>query len=139
MVRSLKFIVFLNLLFAFANVYGQKTQVYIDPHEVYENGVDLFNKKQYGASNETFERFLDMPSNEPLLIEKAKLYMLLNDVKLDRRNSHSELAKYLRSEQESNMTNLATFTLACYYFDHEKYRQEKQHKLIAAFSCLEQF
>ena len=123
MVRSLKFFVFLHLLFAFANVYGQKTQVYIDPHEVYENGVDLFNKKQYGASNETFERFLDMSSNEPLLIEKAKLYMLLNDVKLERRNSHSELAKYLRSEQESNMTNLATFTLACYYFDQEKYRQ----------------
>lgn len=115
-------LVFLLTIAPFSS-FGQQTQVYTDPNEVYESGVDLFLKKQYGASNETFERYLRLSPTEPLLVQKARLYMLMNDVKLERNNAHTELADYLRNEPENNTTNLAAFVLASYYFDQQKYKQ----------------
>lgn len=101
---------------------SQKTQIYTDPHELYEQGVDLFSKHQYGPSIRVFEKYLKVKDAEPLLLQKAELYILMNEVKLERKNAHRDLMEYLREQPQNNTTNLATFTLADYYFKKEKYR-----------------
>ncbi|MCB0733498.1 MAG: tetratricopeptide repeat protein, partial [Bacteroidetes bacterium] len=110
------------MLLAFSS-YAQKTQIYEQAEETFYHGIELYEKKQYGASIQTFERFLKQDKTDHLLDRQAELYILIGHLQLNHYNADKNLDKELKRGPKTALDNLAIFELGNYYYRTKKFRK----------------
>jgi TolA-binding protein len=123
MVLLRNFLVSSVLLFSVTTaVVAQETEVYKHASQYFEEGLELHRKALFGPSSKMFQQYIGMSADQQKS-QKAKMFILINNVKLDHKNAASELDLFVRKQGMNNETNYASFALADYYFQKGKYRR----------------
>jgi len=123
-IRGMRNII-LGLLFVAiaASSSAQKTQVYEQSEEWYYEGVELFEKKLHGSSTEKFNSYLNSDDTDPILLEQANIYILINHMVLGHYRSDTDLEKYIKEHPENSINNLALFHLGSHHFNNRKFKK----------------
>jgi TolA-binding protein len=111
----------LALLLLNFNLFAQKTEINQRLEEHYHRGVELFEKKLYGAAIEEFQYFLNSQKSGQVA-ENAQLYELLCELRLLHQNADEKLREELKENPENSLNNLAYFEMGNFYFEKRKYK-----------------
>ncbi|MFP4469482.1 MAG: tetratricopeptide repeat protein [Bacteroidales bacterium] len=113
-----------NLLLLFSlSARAQQTEIFDDPEASYRLGLDLVEKKQYGAARHTFSRLLeDLPAGESVMRLDAEYYIALADYKLDHPQAKKKFVTFIRHYPDHTKTNEAWLILGLIEYDSRRYR-----------------
>jgi tetratricopeptide (TPR) repeat protein len=92
------------------------------PEEHYRRGVELFDKKLYGAAIEELRFFLKAPSASTTAVS-ARYYLLICELRLLNQNADVRLEEELKTNPQNALNDLAYFELGNYFFEQKKYRR----------------
>ncbi len=115
------FTVCLLLLF-FLNGFTQKTAFYLDPEELYKNGIDLFDKKQFTASQKHFDDYI-LKAKANVLKTDAFYYASACGIELFHKDGEWRMKQFTEKYPESIKLNSAWFYLGKSNFRKKKYKE----------------
>lgn len=119
---NIKKILFLALYFCLVNtVFSQKTQIYLDKDILYKTGLELFDKKQYTASQKSFTDYLQTNSDSRLLKTEAQYYAAACAIELFHKDGEWQMKQFIEQHPESNKLKWAYFYLGKSNFRKKKY------------------
>lgn len=121
MLRKYGVWVVLSLLCTFSR--AQKTTAYIDKDLLYKQGIDLFDKKQYVASQKSFTDYLSLNTSTKLLKTDAEYYAAACAIELFHKDGEWRMREFINSHPESNKLNGAWFYLGKSSFRKKKYEE----------------
>jgi len=121
----------LSILIAFISVYAplhaQKTQVDLDPNQLYYEGLDYVKQKNFSYAKELFSKYIDR--NEVMhekknqsLVSNAKFYRALCALELGQPDAEKLFQDYIKQEDESPTKKVAYYHLGRLLFDNKKYK-----------------
>jgi tetratricopeptide (TPR) repeat protein len=86
-------------------VFAQQTRIYDHPDASYRLGLDLIEKKQYGAALEVFHALLhELPAGESVMRLDAQYYDALCDYKLDHPEAKQKFLQFIRYYPDHSKT-----------------------------------
>jgi TolA-binding protein len=118
---SLGFVFVLFFLPAF--ICAQQTVVYDNPDASFKTGLDLIEKKQFGAASQVFEKMItQLPSGETVMLPEARYYAALCDYKLGHPQAKEKFGTFISDFPNHTKTNRATLNLGMLEYDNRKYK-----------------
>ena len=103
--------------------YAQLTAAYTQPERLYNDGLELYNHKKFGAAQKTFDEFIKLSPTKTLLVADAEFYGALCALELQNSDGEYRLLTYLNNYPGNNRKNQAYFELGRYYFADKKYKK----------------
>ena len=116
----LKSVYFSLIVFCCSSVFAQRTAIYADPDELYKNGVDLFDKKQFVSAQKSFNDFAAR-SQSPVLKSDAVYYAAACGIELFNKDSEWQMREFIKRYPASTRINSAYNYLANSNFRKKKY------------------
>ncbi|MBS1637049.1 MAG: tetratricopeptide repeat protein [Bacteroidetes bacterium] len=116
-----KHILFLICLTAGFLGFAQKTQFYLDKEALYKSGLELFDKKQYTASEKAFIDYMATIQGNTLLKTDAEFYAAACAVELFHKDGEWRMREFIEHHPESNKIKTAYFYLGKSNFRKKKY------------------
>ncbi len=111
------------LLFFSWYLSAQQTRIYDEPGVSYRLGLDLIEKKQYGAAQNVFHALhQSLPAEESVMRLDAQFYDALCDYKLDHPEAKQKFTDFIRFYPDHSKTNLARLYLGFIEYDSRRYR-----------------
>ncbi len=105
------------------SVQAQQTKIYDEPGASYRRGLDLVEKKQFGAAQEVFRQLLkDLPAGESVMRLEAEYYDALADYKLDHPQAREKFEEFILHYPDHTKTNEAWLYLGMIAYDGRHYR-----------------
>ena len=102
---------------------SQQTIIYDEPENAYRKGLDLIEKKQFGAAGQVFESLVSkLPSSETVMLPEAKFYAALCDYKLGHPEAKEKFSAFISDFPNHTKTNMATLNLGLLEYDNRKYK-----------------
>jgi TolA-binding protein len=103
--------------------FAQQTRIYDDPEASYNLGLDLIQKKQFGAAQDVFHELLDdLPTGESVMRLDARYFDALCDYKLDHPEAGRKFKEFIRFYPDHSKTNEAHLYLGFIEYENRKYR-----------------
>lgn len=119
-VHIFSFVAFLWLSFAFA----QKTTIYIEADCEFKTGVELFDKKKFGAAMKSFDNIIASNRNQKDLTRiDAEYYSAASSIELFNKDGEWKMRKFIERNPESNKVKWAYFYLGKSNFRKKKYKE----------------
>jgi tetratricopeptide (TPR) repeat protein len=119
---------FLLLLGFISSAKGQHLPYFYAPLSVYQEGLELYNKKKYGSAIEKFERylressqFLHFPESK-IYIPESHFYIAVGSFQLNRANAQNLLHDFILTFPAHPKAPLAKFFLGKLLFTQRKYK-----------------
>ena len=117
-------ILILILLGIFQGVWGQKTDFYQSPGDIYRKALELYQEGNYGAAGQMFDLYVSrLPGKQNLKSENAAYYAADCAVKLHENDALVRLSRFLSHYPESVWTPAVKFSMGVTYFDNRRYSQ----------------
>lgn len=102
---------------------AQQTRIYDDPEASYYLGLDLIEKKQFGAAQDVFHELLDgLPAGESVMRLDAQYFDALCDYKLDHPEAGQKFKNFIRFYPDHSKTNEAYLYLGFIDYESRRYR-----------------
>lgn len=99
-------------------VFAQKTPVYTYGANVYQEGLDHFEKHRYGAARNSFDVYLaDQSATSSELTSEATFYRAMSAVELRNNDSEHLVFDFIATYPSSPHVDEAAFRLADYFYD----------------------
>jgi tetratricopeptide (TPR) repeat protein len=108
------------LLLICAGASAQKTAYYTDRDQLYKQGLELFDKKQYVAAQENFSEYISI-SKSPVLGSDAAYYSAACAIELFNKDGEWQMHRFIEKHPESLKINSAWFYLGKSSFRRKKY------------------
>ena len=102
--------------------YAQKTEAYTDKDVLYKTGLELFDKKQFGAAQKTFREYIQQ-SSVSLLKSDAYYYQAACGIELFNKDAEWMMKQFVQKNASSTKVNSAYFYLAKSNFRKKKYAE----------------
>ena len=122
-----KIFISLSLLVITSISLAQKTQVYLDKEALYKTGIDLFDKKQYTASQKAFSDYVTSVQGSTLLKTDAEYYVAACAVELFHKDGEWMMKEFIERHPESTKIKWAYFYLGKSNFRKKKYEETIQY------------
>ena len=117
---SILFILFSGWMFS------QKTQLLLDKEALYKTGLELFDKKQYTASQKTFSDYSNSVTGKTILKTDAEYYVAACGIELFHKDGEWLMKEFIEHHPESNKIKWAYFYLGKSNFRKKKYEETIQ-------------
>lgn len=118
-----KYFISLLLLSFTGLVFSQKTQVYLDKDALYKTGMELFDKKQYNASQKAFVDYMVSVKGNTLLKTDAEYYAAACGIELFHKDGEWRMKEFIERHPESNKVKWGFFYLGKSNFRKKKYEE----------------
>lgn len=116
--------ILLSLLLLFSVVtFAQKTQLYLDKEALYKTGIDLFDKKQYTASQKAFIDYMVTVPGNTLLKTDAEYYTAACAIELFHKDGEWRMKEFIERHPESIKVKWAYYYLGKSNFRKKKYEE----------------
>jgi TolA-binding protein len=107
---------------------GQRTAVYSDPHRAYQDGLELFNEKNYTSARERFEEIYRVnhqptDNNDLVLMQNLEFYIAACAAETNDKDAEVLLNNYYKKYHETDKRRLIYFYLGKYYFQNKRYTE----------------
>lgn len=109
------------------SVVAQKTQIYTDKEQLFKTGIDLFDKKQYTASQKAFIDYANTFNEHTLLKSEAEYYAAACAIELFHKDGEWRMKQFIHQYPESNKVKWAYFYLGKSNFRKKKYDETIKH------------
>lgn len=103
-----------------SNIFGQRTAIFTDKEALYKQGLDLFDKKQFGQAQKSFNDYV-LTSNSKILKTDAIYYSAACAIELFNKDGEWQMKQFVQKHPESNKINNANFYLGKSNFRKKKY------------------
>ncbi len=119
---------------------GSSMQAQLSPYysfqDVYKDGLELYEKSQYGAAQKLFDRFVlaeerKRTEEQNDLYVNARFYQAMSAYHLERENTEALMVQFMTAFPTNTKANLLRYYQARYYFDRKKYSQALDPLLIS--------
>jgi tetratricopeptide (TPR) repeat protein len=110
------------LLLLFFTGYSQKTASYLDPEELYKNGIELFDKNQFTAAQKHFDDYQNK-SKGNVIKSDAVYYSAACAIELFHKDGEWRMKQFIEKYPESSKLNNAWFYLGKSNFRKKKYQE----------------
>jgi len=125
--KTVLFYFFLHLVFFF-KVSGQQSHYYDDPKASFRMGLDLIEKKQFGAAQEVFGRLIEaLPAGESVMLLEAEYHDALCDYYLNHPQAGEKFSKFVQHYPDHSKTNLAILHLGLIEYSQRKYKNALEY------------
>ena len=118
-----KYFISLLLLTFSGFLFSQKTQFYLDKDASYKLGLELFDKKQYTASQKTFIDYMISVKGNTLLKTDAEYYAAACGIELFHKDGEWRMKEFIERHPESNKVKWGYFYLGKSNFRKKKYEE----------------
>ena len=118
-----KYFISLLLLTLTGLLFSQKTQFYLDKDAAYKLGLELFDKKQYTASQKTFIDYMSAVKGNTLLKTDAEYYAAACGIELFHKDGEWRMKEFIERHPESNKVRWGYFYLGKSNFRKKKYEE----------------
>lgn len=118
-------IVFFLFLVSFTSLTAQQSAVQNNEISTFQEGLDLFQKKQFASAKILFTRVAESTSQRQLK-SNAKFYEISSGLKLNEANAAIAMEDFIRNHPTSNKRNEAFFQIGNYYFDISNYKSARR-------------
>jgi len=116
-------LIFLFLILSL-QVFAQKTEIYTNPEQSYELGLDLFQKKKYATAQIEFQKIIDSKENVSLEARgNSEFYKAVCAAELFHKDAEFLLIHFMESYPENQNYYNATYHLGLYYYKQKKYKK----------------
>lgn len=105
---------------------AQKTQLFLDKETLYKTGLELFDKKQYTASQKAFSDYCHSVTGRTLLKTDAEYYVAACGIELFHKDGEWLMKEFIEQHPESNKLKWAYFYLGKSNFRKKKYEETIQ-------------
>ncbi|MGB3586782.1 MAG: tetratricopeptide repeat protein, partial [Tunicatimonas sp.] len=116
----MKKVVFFLLLLLSTAGYSQEYLAQAIPERMYQQGVDLLEKKKFSAARETFEQYL-AKSPDGAHATEAQYYAAYSAVRLYNQDGEAQLAEFMREHSSHPKALRANYELGNFYFNEQRY------------------
>lgn len=117
-----KHLIYWMMVLLYLNSKAQKTAFYLDKEELYKNGIELYDKKQFNASQKHFEDYIRNTAPS-LLRTDAIYYAAACGIELFHKDGEWRMKQFLEKYPESTKRNNAWFYLGKSNFRKKKYKE----------------
>lgn len=117
-----RIVVFLYLFTAFYSLSAQHTLSQLDQDHYYRLGLDLIQKKQYGAAREALETYLQLPG-EKLHKTDAQYFRAYSALRLYHSDGEKLLREFVNQNEDHPKALIAYYELGNFYFKEKNYRR----------------
>ncbi len=107
-------------------MFSQKTQLFLDKEALYKTGLELFDKKQYTATQKTFSDYVNSVTGKTLLKTDAEYYVAACGIELFHKDGEWLMKEFIDHHPESNKIKWAYFYLGKSNFRKKKYEETIQ-------------
>ncbi|MFL5754245.1 MAG: tetratricopeptide repeat protein [Bacteroidia bacterium] len=122
--RRISFITFFLLILSLGESIAQKTTIFLDPDMEYKTGLELFDKKKYGAALKSFQNTIDRNKNQKSLVRMdAEYYAAACAIELFHKDGEWRMRNFIEANPESNKVKWAYFYLGKSAFRKKKYEE----------------
>ena len=104
-------------------LFSQKTQVFLDKEALYKTGIDLFDKKQYTASQKAFTDYMNSIPGNTLLKADAEYYAAACGIELFHKDGEWRMKEFIDHYPGNNKIKSAYFYLGKSNFRKKKYEE----------------
>ena len=110
---------------------GQRTFVYSDPQKAYQDGLELFNEKNYLSARQRFEEIYKVTphngrSTDFVLMQNLEFYIAACACEANDKDAEILLTNYYKKYHETDKRRLVYFYLGKYYFQNKKYTESSE-------------
>jgi len=124
---NMRFLLGLGFVFVMfvppAFIFAQQTVIYDNPDASFKTGLDLIEKKQFGAASQIFENLItNLPSGETVMLPEAQYYAAFCDYKLGHPQAKEKFRTFISEFPNHTKTNMATLNLGMLEYDNRKYK-----------------
>ena len=112
--------IFFILVFLSIPGFSQEYLAQAVPERMYQNGVDLLEKKKFSAARETFEQYLAKVPDGAHATE-AQYYAAYSAVRLYNQDGEARLAEFMREHSSHPKALRANYELGNFYFNEQRY------------------
>lgn len=122
---NLKILVFsVFIFFVGFSGYAQKTAIYDQPSEFYQSALALYNKQQYGPSQNLFQKSIDLVSDPYSIMRiNAEYYKALCAVELFNDDAELLLLQFINKHPESMHIKHIYFQLGVFQYRKKGYKR----------------
>lgn len=110
----------------FLQVQGQSSLVNHNQQELFNKGLELYEKGEYAAARESFEDFLDY-NHSPLQNEDAQYYRALSALNLFHKDAEDLLLSFIKNNPLHPKAPQALYTLGNHYFRKNNYSKAVEY------------
>ncbi len=105
--------------------------VYSDPHKAYQDGLDLFNEKNYLSARQRFEEIYKVPHHaggniDHVMMQNLEFYIAACASEANDKDAERLLTDYYKKYHETDKRRLIYFYLGKYYFQNKKYTESSE-------------
>ncbi len=105
------------------HAFAQNTLTQQNSERLFNTGVDLLNKNQYGAALENFNQYLRLNPSGGIQKSDAEYYRALCSVNLYHSDSEKKMLDFVKAYPSSSKTTFAYFDLANYFYNSKNYKK----------------
>ncbi len=110
------------------SLFAQKTNIYLDVDKEYKTGLELFDKKKFGAALKSFQNIIDNNKNAKSLVRiDAEYYASASAIELFNKDGEWRMKNFITDHPESNKIKWAWFYLGKSNFRKKKYEETIQY------------
>jgi tetratricopeptide (TPR) repeat protein len=107
-------------------VIAQRTMVYSDPQKAYQDGLELFNEKNYLSARQRFEEIYNVTkqasdNTHQVMMQNLEFYIAASAAEANDKDAEVLLKDYFKKYHETDKRRLVYFYLGKYYFQNKKY------------------
>jgi TolA-binding protein len=123
-----RLLILLLLCLTYTLSIGQRTAVYSDPHKAYQDGLELFNEKNYVSARLRFEEIYKV-HHQPgdnfdlVLMQNLEFYIAACASEVNDKDAETLLLNYFKKYHETDKRRLIYFYLGKYYFTNKNYKE----------------
>lgn len=114
------------MIITFLQVQGQSSLVNNNQQELFNKGLELYEKGEYAAARESFEDFLDY-NHSQLQNEDAQYYRALSALNLFHQDAEDLLLSFIKSNPLHPKAPQALYTLGNHYFRKKSYSKAVEY------------
>lgn len=123
-IKYILFIVSFAILQVFQPVISQQTAYYSNPNYDYKTAVDLFEKENYTAAMELFDKIkTSISNNEDIMYASCEFHIAVCAYKLLNNDAEYKLTNFINNYSENSRTSSARLYLANLYYRDKKYKK----------------
>lgn len=105
---------------------AQRTMVYSDPQKAYQDGLDLFNEKNFLSARQRFEEIYQLNRRasdnvHQVTLQNLEFYIAACAAEANDKDAEPLLQDYYKKYHETDKRRLIYFYLGKYYFQNKKY------------------
>src|ERR1700741_4211142 len=122
--RRLSLVTFFLVVLCFGKSIAQKTTIFLDPDMEYKTGLELLDKKKYGAALKSFQNTIDKSKDQKSLVRiDAEYYAAACAIELFHKDGEWRMRNFIEANPESNKVKWGYFYLGKSAFRKKKYEE----------------